>query len=114
MLVVEDDPAVVQFITDALEMEGYQVLHASGTDALALARAAQPALILLDGRMPDKSGAAVSQELAADPRTAGIPIISMSATAPSCAMQAAAHLTKPFDLDTLYALVARWTTAHTR
>jgi len=113
VLVVDDDPFIVDFLETALEDEGYLVLAAVNGGALPLARDLHPDVILLDIMMPGMDGVEVSQRLRADPVTADIPIIVMSAQdrlrATSTLMQVDDRLPKPFDLDRLYAIVARWT-----
>jgi CheY-like chemotaxis protein len=115
VLVVDDDPFIVDFLETALEDEGYLVLAAVNGGALPLARDLHPDVILLDIMMPGMDGVEVSQRLRADPVTADIPIIVMSAQdrlrATSTLMQVDDRLPKPFDLDRLYAIVARWTGA---
>lgn len=113
VLVIDDDPNVVALVTQALEDEGYAVLHAVDGEALAVARRAQPTLILLDMQMPGMDGVTVSRALRRDPRTAHIPIVVMTAQhAPEhMAVQAQADdlLPKPFDLTDLYTTVMAWT-----
>ena len=114
VLVVDDDPAIVGFLVDALESEGYHVLATVDGQAVPLARDMQPDVILLDLMMPGMDGMAVSQCLRSDPSTATIPIIAMSAQqrlhATAALLPVDDRLAKPFDLATLYATVARWTT----
>ncbi len=115
ILVVDDDPFIVEFLETALEDEGYLVLATFNGGALPLARDSHPDVILLDIMMPGMDGVEVSRRLRADPVTAGIPIIVMSAQdrlrTTSALMQIDDRLPKPFDLDRLYATVARWTKA---
>lgn len=112
VLVIDDDPSIVDVLCDALEDAGYRVLCALGEAALALARREQPDVILLDVMMPGMDGVEVSHHLRADPNIAAIPIIAMSAHAhlrqSGPLMQADEQLSKPFDLQRLYAVVARW------
>ncbi len=79
VLVVDDDAAIVELLEMALEDEGYHVHATCGAAALQLAHDLQPAVILLDVSMPGMDGIEVSQRLRADPATAHIPIIVMSA-----------------------------------
>src|SRR6266702_3487332 len=80
VLLIENDAATARFIRDALELEGYRVLHAVDDAGLDLAQREQPAVILLDVDTPGPGSDAVElcRRLRADPRTAHIPIISMS------------------------------------
>jgi DNA-binding response OmpR family regulator len=111
ILVVDDDPQIRSFVALALEAEGYRVLSASDSESLELAHTEQPDLILLDVLMPVMDGAEVSRHLRADATTCVIPIVAMSAhrtRRETPGMQADDWLAKPFDLDQLYAMVARW------
>ncbi len=114
VLVVDDDPSIIDFLETALEEEGYLVL-ASGAASLRMAHDVHPDVILLDLNMPDMDGVEVSQRLRADPVTAAIPIVVMSArehlrtTGPLMAVND--RLPKPFELARLYEMVARWTAA---
>jgi CheY-like chemotaxis protein len=111
-LVVEDDPAIVELLEQALEVEGYQVLSGVGGEALQLAHEGQPDVILLDIMMPDMDGIEVSRRLRADPATSSIPIVAMSAherlQAIGDQMSADDRLSKPFHLHELYDIVSRW------
>lgn len=115
VLVVDDDPAIVELVETALQDQGYQVLSAVNGAALQLARERQPDVILLDILMPGMDGVEISQRLRADPLTARIPIIAMSAQdrlrATSSLMPVNDRLTKPFRLAGLYSTVARWAPA---
>jgi len=112
VLVVDDDAAIRDMVTMALQDEGYEVVTAVGAQALAVARALSPAVILLDIMMPDMDGLEVSRHLRADPATRNIPIVAMSATTvlseTASAMRADELLPKPFELEQLSDLVARY------
>ena len=113
ILVVEDDPDVATVVEEIRTAEGYEVVHTGAAGALRLAREVRPDLILLDYAMPDMDGAEISRRLRADPTTAGIPIILMSAHPPEARprLPVDAELRKPFDLAAMSAAVARWTDA---
>ncbi|MCA1597666.1 MAG: response regulator [Chloroflexi bacterium] len=112
VLVVDDDPDIVDLLTDVLELDGYRVQAALGSLIQPLARVLQPDVILLDIMMPGKDGVTVAQQLRADPRTATIPVIAVSASVHlyvrAAEMGADACLSKPFDLDDVLQYVARW------
>jgi CheY-like chemotaxis protein len=112
VLVVDDDPAIVSTLREALEDEGYRVFTSVNGAALSLAHQVQPQVILLDIMMPDMDGLEVSRRLRANPATAAIPIVAMSAAgnlrALADQMPIDAQLSKPFNLETLYGIVARW------
>lgn len=113
VLVVDDDQDIIQFLCAALEDEGYRVLSAVDGAAIDLARDQQPSVILLDVMMPRMDGIEVSRRLRADPTTASIPIIAMSAQdrlqATLTLMPVDDRLPKPFSLERLYEKVAHWT-----
>ena len=80
ILVVDDDPDVLEAIRVNLETEGYDVHVArDGFEALEQARAVDPALVLLDVMMPGLDGFEVCRELRADPRTQHSAIIFLTA-----------------------------------
>lgn len=117
VLVVEDDDSVRNFISLALEDEGYPVVTApNGAAALDLVREVAPRVILLDMRMPVMDGWAFARAYRAAPGPHA-PIVVLTAardTAERAAqIDAAAYLAKPFDLDDLLAVVARYARAAT-
>jgi PAS domain S-box-containing protein len=80
ILVVDDDDDAVWLITALLADAGHKVRPArNGALALLTARAAPPALILLDIRLPGIDGFEVCRRLKAEPRTADVPVIFLSA-----------------------------------
>lgn len=80
ILVVDDNPMNVELLKDALESMGQEVIPAyNGQNALKLVDETLPDLILLDIMMPDMDGYAVLNTLKAQPRTADIPVIFISA-----------------------------------
>ncbi len=116
VLVVEDDPDIVDLIETALEEHGYNVLGTVDGDALQIAHDVHPAAILLDINMPGMDGVEVSRRLRADPVTAEIPIIVMSAQdrlrATGPLMEVNDRLPKPFGIADLYRVVERWAATH--
>ncbi len=116
VLIVDDDPDIVDFLDMALTDEGYEVLTAVNGAALPLAQQSQPNVILLDIQMPGMDGVEISRRLRADPETSAIPIIAMSATdrleATIRQMPVNDQLAKPFGLRVLFDTVARWCPAH--
>ena len=113
VLVVDDDAHIVYFLSMALEDKGYRVLVAESSDAVQLASEARPDLILLDLMMPRVAGVEISESLRANPATAHIPIVVMSAQRNLDILRRHMPvddcLGKPFQIDDLYALVERWT-----
>jgi CheY-like chemotaxis protein len=115
VLVVDDDPDIIDFLEAALEDAGYLVLASVGAESLGVAHELHPDVILLDINMPGMNGVEVSQRLRDNPVTADIPIVVMSAQdrlqATGPLMPVNDRLSKPFDLARLYEVVARWTPA---
>jgi CheY-like chemotaxis protein len=112
ILVVDDDPAILDLIAQLLLEEGYEVLAVSnGQTAVDLARKLRPHLILLDLMMPEMNGWQVSALLKADPQTRAIPILLLSARRDMARtaneLGVTAYLEKPFDLDDLLSRVQR-------
>jgi DNA-binding response OmpR family regulator len=108
ILVVDDDPALRDLLSDMLSDDGYApVATGRGAEATRLARRLQPALILLDARLPDLDGAEVVRQLREDVETAAIPVLMYTAYPRDSAewREAAALgvplLPKPFDLNDL-------------
>jgi len=82
ILVAEDNPTNRELIREILESHGYEVVEASdGKDALEKAESAKPNLILLDISMPKLDGYSVLYRLRENPRTAGLPVIALTAYA---------------------------------
>jgi CheY-like chemotaxis protein len=111
VLVVDDDLRFLQTIREVLQDDGYEVAATVGAQAVDVAGAVRPDVILLDVMMPGMNGIEVSQHLRHDPRTADIPRIAISADpellhAPLLAVHG--RLCKPFKNDDLYSLLARW------
>ena len=79
VLIVDDNEKNARLARDVLRAAGLRTLEAvDGADALAQARRAQPAVILLDVRLPDMDGVDVARQLKSDSRTAAIPVIAMT------------------------------------
>jgi signal transduction histidine kinase/ActR/RegA family two-component response regulator len=112
VLVIEDEADARELAARALTRAGFAVQGVGGGEAgLALARSKQPALILLDIFLPDRSGWRVLQSLKHDPKTRDIPVIVLSVNddrAHALALGAAEHMTKPADRDLLAATVMRF------
>ena len=82
VLVVDDEPDVLDLVSYNLTQAGFQVETAvDGADALRKARSAAPDLILLDLMLPEMDGLEVCKLLRRDPKTNGIPIIMLTARA---------------------------------
>jgi len=82
VLIVEDNPANLKLATLVLEDAGYRVLAAAtANDAITIARTEMPQLILMDIQLPGMSGLDATRHLKAEPQTAGIPVIALTAFA---------------------------------
>ena len=80
VLVVDDDPKAVELIAAFLPRPGYAVVRAyGGAEAIVLAQRVKPDLILLDLMMPDVNGFDVVRALQRDTKTAGIPVLVVTA-----------------------------------
>ena len=118
ILVVEDDEGIRSQVIEALTMEGHTVLEAAdGQQALDILHALPddelPGCIILDLMMPVLDGKAFIEEIDArhSERLGGIHVIVATAKGspinPETLSRAVERIQKPFDLDQLYAAVAR-------
>jgi two-component system, cell cycle response regulator DivK len=103
ILIVDDDERNRKLVRDVLQADGIPTLEArDGEEALALAAAHLPAVILLDVRLPDIDGAEVVRRLKAEPATRDIPVVAVTALAGAGAELIAAGfdavLEKPIDV----------------
>lgn len=80
ILVVDDELEILQAVKDLLERRGYQILTApNGAEALSLARAQAPDLLLTDMMMPVMDGFTLCRQWKADPALQHIPIVCCTA-----------------------------------
>jgi DNA-binding response OmpR family regulator len=80
ILAVDDEPHILKLVSFSLRSGGYDVLEASdGLAAIDIARAEQPDLVLLDVMMPALDGYEACRRLKADPQTAEIPVMMLTA-----------------------------------
>lgn len=114
VLVIEDDPKILQFVTWVLELEGYHVLQAQdGNEGLRLARERQVALVLLDPRLPGLDGRSVLKEIKSSLELAALPVVVFTASIAvkeqkrALRMGAADYLTKPISASSLGEVVNR-------
>jgi two-component system phosphate regulon response regulator PhoB len=104
VLVVEDDPTILQLLEVNFEMEGFIVLRAEdGEQGLAVAKEARPDVVVSDVMMPKMSGIELVRALKGSPDTRSIPVILLSAKAQGAdvrhGLEAGAddYVTKPFE-----------------
>jgi len=113
VILVDDDPEIVQVICDLLQDEDIDTGSCPhGHQAYACIRGKQPRLVILDVQMPGVDGIEIFQMLRADPATARISVIFVTANArhvqewlPNYKSLGATLLPKPFDIGTLVTLV---------
>lgn len=112
ILIIDDDDAMVDVLCQRLKRQRFDVLvAASGEAGLALARANQPDLVLLDLRLPDTDGFQVCQQLCDSPDTCSIPVIILSGMErPDIIRRSRAagcqyYVRKPYDPNALLILV---------
>ena len=80
IVVVEDDPDLLEVLKESLAREGYQVKTANnGIDGLKLIKDTAPDLVCLDVMMPGMDGIEVCRELRADKSLRGLPIMMLTA-----------------------------------
>lgn len=80
ILIVDDEPYILNILDFSLDAEGYRVLQASdGEEALRLAQEQIPDLVIMDVMMPRQDGFETCKQLKEDVRTADIPIVLLTA-----------------------------------
>lgn len=104
ILIVDDNPSLLLLLSETFRLEGCRVSSAQdGTQAMAAARQLRPDALVLDVGLPGRNGFEVCRALRADPETASLPIILLTARAAEgdrhWGLDAGAdeYLTKPFD-----------------
>lgn len=112
ILVIEDNPANMKLACLLLDSAGHEVLRAVDAEhGLTLARAEQPALILMDIQLPGMDGLAATALLKQDVVTAAIPVIALTAMAmkedreKTTAAGCDAYIAKPLRYQELYAVI---------
>lgn len=114
VLVVDDDPNIVRIVEINLTQEGYAVHSASnGEEALECIARERPDLVVMDVTMPRMDGFEALKRLKADPATAGIPVVMLTARSQDedvfegYGSGAQWYLGKPFEPEEL-----RWVVRH--
>jgi len=118
VLVIDDDPVIVELLRVNFEIEGFEVISAGdGREGFERARSDRPDLVLSDIMMPRYDGLQLLTQLKADPATRGLPVILLSAKAQNAEVQqgldlgADDYVTKPFDplelIDRVNAVLAK-------
>jgi DNA-binding NtrC family response regulator len=113
VLLVDDHPANLDLLSRVLEPEGYRILIArTGEEAVALLTRATPDLILLDVMLPGADGYEICRRIKADPRTASVPVLFISArndtssVVQGFAAGAVDYVAKPFQAEEVLSRVA--------
>ncbi|HEY7876229.1 MAG TPA: response regulator [Actinomycetota bacterium] len=114
ILICDDDPVILRLLQVNLELEGYEVLQAhNGEEAVEVATAQVPDLVILDIMMPRLDGYQTAERLKSQDGTKEIPIVFVSAKAQQSDIEkgksygVADYLTKPFDPTDLLDIVDR-------
>jgi CheY-like chemotaxis protein len=112
VLVVDDDPDILEALSEILEAEGFEIRRArNGKEALEKLEPDPPQLILLDLMMPVMDGWEFAQRMRQRPSVAAIPIIVLSADrnvgSKATDIGAVGHLAKPFELNDLLEMVRK-------
>ncbi|MDQ6651018.1 MAG: response regulator [Actinomycetota bacterium] len=114
VLVVEDDEVIRSLIALNLELEGFEVSTAvDGSEAMAVLKAVDPVVVTLDAMMPNVDGYEAVRRIRADPDTAHVKVLMVSARAQRQDVARAdragvdSYLTKPFDPGELVSAVRR-------
>ncbi|MBL8057304.1 MAG: response regulator [Anaerolineales bacterium] len=110
-LIIEDEPNIVGFLTEALGMAGFTIEAAiDGQQALARLNRRTPDLVVLDLNLPLVSGEAVLRQIRSDPRLAGVPVVLTTGEAhiaDKLRDEADFVLLKPFSFDQVHDLAVR-------
>ena len=116
ILFVDDDPHTLETLDKSAQLFGHQAIIAkSGEEALKLAVAQSPDLIMTDMMLPDMDGLALLDQLRQNDATASIPVVVLSASAEMDIAQlseqagADSFLSKPVRLQTLQNVFERYT-----
>ena len=81
ILIVEDNEKNMKLVRDVLQAKGYATIEAvTGEDGVRLAKERLPALVLMDIQLPGINGIEALRQLRADPATAAIPVIAVTAS----------------------------------
>jgi len=112
ILVIDDDPSVLDLMTRYLSKLGFLAMTAeNGLEGLRLAERVRPLLILLDVMMPERDGWSILQQIKADPGLAHIPVIMLSIVdneQMGMRLGASNYLVKPVDRERLALLVEQY------
>ena len=112
ILIVEDNEKNMKLVRDVLQAKGYATIEAvTGEDGVRLAKERLPALVLMDIQLPGINGIEALKQLRADPATASIPVIAVTASALGDIRQTAReagcvdYLSKPIRAQQLFGML---------
>ena len=115
VLVADDDPDILRFVSTALTKHGYEVFQsANGEETVRLLRELHPALVIMDILMPGIEGAEICKDMRADAELTEIPVIFVSALNPGVlhgvadSSGATDYLSKPMRLKELIEMVEHY------
>ena len=112
VMIVDDEPNIVLSVEFLMKRAGHEVVTAGdGEEALRVLAETKPDLMILDVMMPNKNGFEVCADVRANPETADLPILMLSAKGREAerekglSLGANAYITKPFSTHELVARV---------
>ncbi len=109
IMVVDDEPSLIELVKAILEAEGYSVVSASsGKECLEKLKKTKPDLILMDMMMPSMSGRETTEKIRQNPETKDIKVVFLTVARFSDTgkdvlnkLRVLDYITKPFDNDDL-------------
>lgn len=113
ILVVDDDPVIRMLVSEYLGLYGHTVeVLDHGSECIQKLKASRPDILVLDMLMPDITGQEILATLRADPETAGIPVIMLSADMhmanhSGVSARADCYLQKPFNVKEVLAAISQ-------
>ncbi|CAG0908224.1 unnamed protein product [Cyprideis torosa] len=118
VLLIEDEPNIIEAIRFVLSREGWRVdTHSNGETAVDAVHAAGPDVVILDVMLPGRSGYDILRDLRADPATEALPVLMLTARGQTKDREmaeragASRYMTKPFSnsevLEAMRALTAK-------
>lgn len=115
ILVIDDEPDLLDLVKNWLESKGYDVIAANnGLEGLKKAEDEKPSVVILDVKMPGMDGFEVLNKLRADPKTQYMPVIMLTQKRETESVFKAAdigttdYIMKPFSLQELLKMVKRY------
>ncbi|QPM89099.1 response regulator transcription factor [Pseudooceanicola algae] len=112
VLVIEDEPNIIEAISFILSRDGWHVAsHSNGVDAVAAIHARRPDLVILDVMLPGRSGYDILRDLRADQQTDSLPVLMLTARGQTSdralaeEVGASRFMTKPFSNSEVLAAV---------